>query len=445
MQLAKNEKYWRVRIFLITWVAYAGFYLCRKNFSVVMPLLSRELGTTKEEFAIAITSYSLMYMLGQFISGYLNDRKGPRLIVTIGIALSVFANILMGWGGTIAGFVFLMGLNGLGQSTGWSGTVKNMTPWFKRKERGTVMSFWTTNYVIGGIAATALATFLATNPLISSDLGWRRAFWIPAIALAMVGAAYALLTRNKPSEAIQITQDTELPPKSIFKQKTKKKRLPKEIIQNPAIWTAASVYFFVKFTRYAFLFWLPLYLTEALNYSDVDAGYTSIAFESVGFLGILAAGFISDKLMNARRFPVSTIMLSGLAIILLFQPLLTSMGSIAIIICIGLTGFFIYGPDSLLSGATAMDLGKEENAALAAGIINGVGSVGQLVSPLIVAYVTSRWGWDQLFQLFVAFAIVAAILSLTQWNLGRKIRVLKPTEALNVKNKTLMINTTQIQ
>lgn len=420
MQFAKNEKYWRLRIFLITWLAYAGFYLCRKNYSVVMPMLSRELGTTKEEFALAITIYSLMYMMGQFISGFLNDRKGPRMIVSIGIALSVLANILMGWGGTVAGFVFLMGLNGLGQSTGWSGTIKNMTPWFKRKERGTVMSFWTTNYVIGGIAATAFATFLATNPSVSNNLGWRRAFWIPAIVLLFIGVAYALFTRNKPSEAIQITEDTELPPKSIFKQKIKKKKLPKEIIQNPAVWIAATVYFFVKFTRYTFLFWLPLYLTEALHYSDMDAGYTSIAFESVGFLGIIATGFISDKLMKARRFPVVTIMLLGLAIVLLLQPYLTSIGTTAVIICIGLTGFFIYGPDSLLSGATAMDLGKEENAALAAGIINGVGSVGQLVSPLVVAYVTSRWGWNQLFQLFVAFAIFASVVSLTQWNFGKK-------------------------
>jgi sugar phosphate permease len=28
------------RIFAIAWIAYAGFYLCRKNLSVVLPLLN---------------------------------------------------------------------------------------------------------------------------------------------------------------------------------------------------------------------------------------------------------------------------------------------------------------------------------------------------------------------------------------------------------------------
>jgi MFS transporter, OPA family, sugar phosphate sensor protein UhpC len=421
MNIDKKEKYWRFRIFALTWVAYAGLYLCRKNFSVIMPVLSRDYGTSKEEFAIAITAYSLLYMLGQFLSGFLNDKMGPRLIVSIGIFVSVIANILMGFGGSIAIFVLLMGINGLGQSTGWSGTVKNMTPWFKKKERGTIMSFWTTNYVIGGIAATAFATYWATNSTIFAELGWKRAFWLPSMVLLIVGLIYALFTRNKPKEALDIDHDNEIPAKSIFKTKNNRnKKLPKEIMANPAVWTAAAIYFFVKFTRYAFLFWLPLYLSEALHYSDINAGYSSIAFEAVGFLGIIAAGFLSDKIFGSRRFPVSVIMLGGLALVLLAQPYLVTQGKYAIMACIGLVGFFIYGPDSILSGATAMDIGKEENSALVAGIINGVGSVGQLISPLLVAYISTRWGWNQLFQLFVALTFFAALLSITQWNFGRR-------------------------
>ena len=103
---------WRIQIFAVTWLAYFGMYFCRKNFSVVMPVMSRELGTSKEEFAFVITIYSIMYMLGQFLSGYLSDRNGPRLIVGIGLLIAVISNLLMGWMGTMGSFVFLMGLNG---------------------------------------------------------------------------------------------------------------------------------------------------------------------------------------------------------------------------------------------------------------------------------------------------------------------------------------------
>ena len=46
-----------------------------------------------------------------------------------------------------------------------------------------------------------------------------------------------------------------------------------------------------------------------------------------------------------------------------------------------------YGTDSIISGATTMDLGSKRGAATAAGFINGVGSTGQPISPMIIAYV----------------------------------------------------------
>lgn len=98
-------KKWRLQIFALTWLAYFGMYFRRKNFSVVMHVLSRELHTSKEEFAFVITVYSVMYMAGQFLNGYLSDRHGPRLIVGIGLLLSVIANLTMGWMGTVGSLV----------------------------------------------------------------------------------------------------------------------------------------------------------------------------------------------------------------------------------------------------------------------------------------------------------------------------------------------------
>ena len=169
-----NKKYqsWRYRIFILSWLAYGGFYLCRKNFSIAMPLLDQDLGFTKDNFATILFFYSLFYALGQFYNGFFSDKFGPRLIVGIGLFLSILANILMGFGAALLVFILLLSINGTGQSTGWSGTVKNMAPWFRRKERGVVMSWWSTCYVVGAVAATTLATFVVTHPILmrSSDL-----------------------------------------------------------------------------------------------------------------------------------------------------------------------------------------------------------------------------------------------------------------------------------
>lgn len=410
-------KKWRLQIFALTWMAYFGMYFCRKNFSVVMPVMSRELHTSKDEFALVITVYSIMYMLGQFLNGYLSDRHGPRLIVGIGLLISVISNLLMGWMGTIGSFIFLMGLNGFGQSSGWSGLVKNLTPWFKKKERGVMMSFWTTCYVIGGMAATAFATYWLSNQNIFENLSWRRAFLAPAILLLVIALIYTAFIRNNPKDVglEPFEKDT-----NTQKGRRKEKAAQLAVLKNGAVWIAAIMYFFVKFTRYAFLFWLPLYLSEALHYSDARAGYTSIAYEAFGFLGILVAGFASDYLYQTRRFPVSSIMLFGLAFVLFLQPYLIPLGIGPTILTIGLIGFFTYGPDSLMSGAAAMDMGKNHGAALAAGLINGVGSAGQLLSPFAVALVSDKYGWDALFQLFVVVALIAAFLLILKWNYGNE-------------------------
>jgi len=137
-----------------------------------MPLLIQDLGFSKDNFAMLLFFYSLFYALGQFYNGFLSDKFGPRLIVGIGLFLSVLANIFLGFGSALLVFGLLLCINGTGQSTGWSGTVKNMAPWFRRKERGIVMSWWSTCYVVGAIAATSLATFVVTRPILfqMSDL-----------------------------------------------------------------------------------------------------------------------------------------------------------------------------------------------------------------------------------------------------------------------------------
>jgi sugar phosphate permease len=71
-----------------------------------------------------------------------------------------------------------------------------------------------------------------------------------------------------------------------------------------------------------------------------------------------------------------------------------------------------------MSGAAAMDMGKNHGAALAAGLINGVGSAGQLLSPFAVAFVSQKYGWNALFHLFVVVSLIAAVLLILKWNYG---------------------------
>ena len=421
MNAVSLPKSWRYRIFAVTWLTYAGFYLCRKNFSVLMPILTDEFGFTKTDLAWVITGFSAIYMLGQFANGLLSDRFGPRLIVGIGLLISAFSSIAMGFGASLILFMVMMWSNGFGQSTGWSGLIKNMATWFRHAERGVVMAWWCTCYVVGGFVATVFATYWATNETFLADFGWRRGFWAPALLLMVISGIYIVYTRNRPSDAglPDLPEDNTLvsaPTSTSLADKTSELR---KVLTNSALWVTGAMYFFTKMTRYAFLFWLPLYMTEALSYSESAAGYTSSVYELIGFFGVLIAGYASDKLFQARRFPVGALMLYGLALALFVHPTLSELGFVANAVSIGVIGIMTFGPDALMSSAAAMDIGGQRGAATAAGLINGMGSVGQIFSPLLVAYVADQFGWNSMFYLFVIFALISGTLLAFKWNYGR--------------------------
>jgi sugar phosphate permease len=163
-----------------------------------------------------------------------------------------------------------------------------------------------------------------------------------------------------------------------------------------------------------------------MQYSDEWAGYTSSLFELVGFSGALIAGYVSDKLMNGRRYPVGASMLFLLAAWLVLHPLIGRLGPAAMAASISMLGILVYGPDLLMSGPASIDAVPSQHAARAAGIVNGVGSLGQLISAYVVAVIVSRFGWDQLFTFFVLCAAAAGGLLTLRWNKGLE-KERKPT------------------
>ncbi|NNG09480.1 MAG: hypothetical protein HKM92_04880, partial [Arenibacter sp.] len=59
MGLTAEQKYWRKRIFVLTWLAYAGFYFGRKNLSGTWSSMETDLGLTNADYASIIFVYSL--------------------------------------------------------------------------------------------------------------------------------------------------------------------------------------------------------------------------------------------------------------------------------------------------------------------------------------------------------------------------------------------------
>ena len=95
-------KHWRWRIFFITWLTYAGFYLTRKSFSVAKIGMEKDPSIQMDPAMMGAldASYLIAYAIGQFVWGMSADRLGTRKVVLGGLLTSVVASVALGTRGT---------------------------------------------------------------------------------------------------------------------------------------------------------------------------------------------------------------------------------------------------------------------------------------------------------------------------------------------------------
>lgn len=402
---------WRWRIFAATWLCYAGFYFCRKPFYIAKSALGAELHFDATALGLIGSVYLVAYTIGQFASGAFGHRLGPRLVLLTGMSLSIAANVGFGLSNSFESFVVLMALNGLVQATGWSGTVGTMANWFRRSERGTVMGFWATNFQVGGVAANTLAAWVL------GKWGFRYSFFTGAVVLLAVQAFFVFNQRNRPSDlGLPPVEDPSEP------QGGEDPGLSRKAWENVLL--VGAFYFFVKFIRYSLWSWAPFFLERNFGLKGDDAGYLSTVFDLAGVAGVVVTGLLSDKLFKSRRAGVSLMMM----VTMFFSCIVLYVGGGASLtvfaVSLGLVGFTLYGPDALMSGAGAMDIGSRRGAVLAAGVINGMGSIGSVVQELIIGrlYDSGSGNLGPIFLLLLAASAAATVAIGVVWarnKLGR--------------------------
>ncbi len=381
----------------LTWIAYASYYLGRKGFSVVKSTLRHSLGVSERALGLIDTFYLAAYALGLFFSGYLGDRVGARRLIASGLCVSALCCAAFGALNAALWFGVLFFVNGLAQSTGWPGTTRAMAEWTTPQNRGTVMAFWCTCYQVGSIVASDVAAYLLRSN------GWRAAFFGPALGMLAVALLIFLFLKrgDQPAEPASSAQ-AELASET-------RQAAQRAALHNPVLWAFGASYFFIKYVRYALLFWLPYYLHGTLGYAVDRAAYISNAFEAGGIVGVIAIGMLSDRVRRWSRAALSMLSLLGLALALLLCAALPQHDVWLTVGALALVGALLFGPDSLLSGAAAQDVGGAAAAATATGLVNGVGSVGGMLEGLSLPAISAYFGWQAMFPLLSGLAVCAAL------------------------------------
>ncbi len=404
-------KSWRMRIFAATWLSYFAFYFCRRPFYVAK-------SSIEEHFAIDATilgylglAYLASYTIGQFVAGWAGNKWGPRLLLLTGMAGSVACNVVFGFTDSVWTFGAFLFLNGLAQATGWSGNVGAMAPWFHRRERGTVMGLWATNFQVGGVVATALASWVL------GTYGFQWSFLTGSVVLSVVWVFFLFNQRNEPEDVGLPPVHSPVPEDDLLEDATTEEVPADALDEDDAPWTrdtkinvaiVGTFYFFVKFIRYAIWSWVPYMLYVSYGMDRAEAGYLSVAFDAAGILGVVTLGFLSDRYFSGRRAGISFLFMGGMAAACVLLFLLGPTSLVMFGVCLALIGFTLYGPDAIMTSAGAIDVGSRKKATLAAGIINGMGSVGAMVQEVVLGRVLGDGDVAAVFSVLLLSSVLAA-------------------------------------
>ncbi|XP_035629366.1 glucose-6-phosphate exchanger SLC37A1-like isoform X1 [Oncorhynchus keta] len=412
-------------------------------------------------------SFLCAYAVGMFLSGIIGERLPIRLYLTFGMLMSGLFTCLFGLGyiysiHSLGFYIFVQVANGLVQTTGWPSVVTCIGNWFGKGRRGLIMGIWNSHTSVGNILGSLIAGYWVSS-------NWGLSFIVPGLIIAAMGIICFLFLIEHPNDlrsihAVQnpapcrsnqkLTKnwngtnghkqlyhsykqgdkyenwDTELllpqdnssvsvPVQQVVVVKSESE--PSAIsfmgaLRIPGVIEFSLCLLFAKLVSYTFLFWLPLYITKTAHLDAKKAGDLSTLFDVGGIVGGILAGVISDKL--GKRATTCAVMLLLAAPILYGFSMISEFGLGPTIGMLLVCGGLVNGPYALITTAVAADLGTHKSLkgnaralSTVTAIIDGTGSIGAAIGPLLAGVLSSQ-GWDQVFYMLMAADFLALLLLL---------------------------------
>ena len=407
-EVAKKFKYWQTRTIIASMIGYALFYFVRKNLSIAMPAMQEDLGITKGDLGLFLTLHGLLYGVSKFANGFIGDRVNARYFMVTGLVLSAVCNILFGFSSAVLVFGIVWMLNGWFQGMGFPPCARLLTHWIPPTQLATKMSIWNTSHSIGAGLVVIVCGYIVS-------LGWRWCFWFPSI-IALVGAVglwFALRDTPRSVGLPELNQKGAGEAK-VESSKEFKAFVRKHVFGNPTIWVLAFANFFVYIVRYAVLDWGPTLLGEWKGISIQHAGWMVAAFEISGILGMLTAGWATDRFFGGRgpRICVLCMALATVFIALFWGLQEPSMWLATCLL--GAAGFCIYGPQALV-GIAAANIATKKAAATAVGFTGLFGYASTLVSGWGLGLLAQHYGWDVAVGALILIAVVGTLIFMAAW------------------------------
>lgn len=399
-------------------ILYCFLYCTRLNLSSAGALMMDELGWTRSDFGKVTGALFWAYGIGQFVNGRLSEIAGPARFVVLAVVLSVAANIALPFATSVAAIAVIWGLNGYFQSMAWTPGIAILTKWWPGPTRGFAIGLAN---AFSGFGQVAVIVAVALGMGLFPQLGWRAAFFVPAVLPAAALAVYLVWAKTSPvrvglREYVESAPERAQVEEELGKIVQERGRLYPYlyVFSNRSFLLWVAVAFITGLARYGLVTWIPLYFVSRFDVS-VTGGLVGTLSLPIGMgIGTLVVPWLTDRWCPQNRLPAVVVSSVAAALsigaFVLFDPRVAwQMAAIQVLLFSA--GFFIYAINGT-AWAYATDIGGRMFSATSSGVLNFFAYMGAAVQSFVYGSLVDASGWLSVFVSLAALCALMAVLGL---------------------------------
>ncbi len=364
--------------FIILTIMWGAVY----SFGVFFKPLQNEFGWTSAQTSLAFSLFMVIHGLFYIVTGRINDRLGPRIVVIICGFLLGTGYLLMSQISAIWQLYVIYGLLiGIGMSGGLVPLASTVSRWFIK--RRSLM----TGICVSGIGMGTMIMPPIANWLISS-YNWRTSFAIIGMVTLVLIVLAAQFLRRSPQEKEQ--ENVNIEGGFSFRQAVKTKQL----------WMLFIAFF-------GFGFYLQTIIVHIVPYAlkmDISPANAAFVMTVIGALSLAArvvVGFIADRIGNKRATVIGFVVMAIAACVLIVSKQLWGIYLVAAMLGFG------YGGLMAVQSPLLADLFGLRSHGVIFGVILFVTTIGGGLGPVVAGHISDLTGSYHI--VFLIFIIISAL------------------------------------
>lgn len=387
-------------------------YIDRVNISVTARQMMPALGLTEQEMGVVFSAFVIGYALFQIPGGWLGDRWGARVVLTIALlwwscftAFTAMAatSFLAGPLGFVGALALVRFFLGVGEAAALPTFNRAITDWLPPQERG-----FGIGAAIGGIGIGAAITPPITA-WVMVNYGWQTAFYLCAGIGVILSIVWWCLAADRPALHPWIAHDKTKPSSTAAVGSAS---IPWTALRRtPTVWWLTLSYGCLGYVAYVYMSWFYLYLVNVRGFDVLRGGI----FAAAPFLMILVScpigGWVTDRLAlrhgitNGRRIVGITGM--GLAAGSIALGAMVESPYLAIASLSAGAGWLYFTVGAYWSSTS--DLSPAHAGSLS-GVMNMGANLGGAISPTLTPWLAHHWGWPSSLGFAAMIALFGGIL-----------------------------------